>query len=122
MKTLKYIQPRLVAFLTFLVLLVGTSTVSAQTEAVANQKATEQLEEITGTVYDAATQEVIPGVRVEALNNNRYTAMTKPDGTFTIKVPAHVASLYISTPGYESVIIKASYGGVTVKRKVEVSD
>jgi TonB-linked SusC/RagA family outer membrane protein len=111
MKTLKYIQPRLVAFLTFLVLLVGTSTVSAQTEAVANQKATEQLEEITGTVYDAATQEVIPGVRVEALNNNRYTAMTKPDGTFTIKVPAHVASLYISTPGYESVIIKARQKG-----------
>ena len=111
MKTLKYIQPRLVAFLTFLVLLVGTSTVSAQTEAVAEQKATEQLEEITGTVFDAATQEVIPGVRVEALNNNRYTAMTKPDGTFTIKVPAHVASLYISTPGYESVIIKARQKG-----------
>ena len=111
MKTLKYIQPRLVAFLTFLVLLVGTSTVSAQTETVANQKAAEQLEEITGTVYDAATQEVIPGVRVEALNNNRYTAMTKPDGTFTIKVPAHVASLYISTPGYESVIIKARQKG-----------
>ena len=99
------------AFLTFLVLLVGTSTVSAQTEAVAEQKATEQLEEITGTVFDAATQEVIPGVRVEALNNNRYTAMTKPDGTFTIKVPAHVASLYISTPGYESVIIKARQKG-----------
>ena len=111
MKTLKYIQPRLVAILTFLVLLVGTSTVSAQTEAVAEQKATEQLEEITGTVYDAVTQEVIPGVRVEALNNNRYTAMTKPDGTFTIKVPAHVASLYISTPGYESVIIKARQKG-----------
>ena len=111
MKTLKYIQPRLVAFLTFLVLLVGTSTVSAQTEAVAEQKATEQLEEITGTVFDAATQEVIPGVRVEALNNNHYTAMTKPDGTFTIKVPAHVASLYISTPGYESVIIKARQKG-----------
>ena len=99
------------AFLTFLVLLVGTSTVSAQTEAVAEQKATEQLEEITGTVFDAATQEVIPGVRVEALNNNHYTAMTKPDGTFTIKVPAHVASLYISTPGYESVIIKARQKG-----------
>ena len=99
------------AFLTFLVLLVGTSTVSAQTETVAEQKATEQLEEITGTVFDAATQEVIPGVRVEALNNNHYTAMTKPDGTFTIKVPAHVASLYISTPGYESVIIKARQKG-----------
>ena len=111
MKTLKYIQPRLVAFLTFLVLLVGTSTVSAQTEAVAQTKATEELEEIVGTVYDAATKELIPGVRVEALNNNHYTAMTKPDGTFTIKVPAHVASLYISTPGYESVIIKARQKG-----------
>lgn len=111
MKTLKYIQPRFVAFLTFLALFVGTSKVNAQAEettaVTTEQKAAEELEEITGIIIDAATKEAIPGVRVEALNNNRYTAMTKPDGTFTIKIPAYVASLYVSTPGYESVIIKA---------------
>ena len=98
------------ALLTFLALFMGTSMVSAQstaTETATEQKASEELEEIVGTVFDAATQEVLAGVRVEALNNNRYTAMTKPDGTFSIKIPAHVVSLYVSTPGYESVIIKA---------------
>ena len=111
MKTLKYIQPRFVAFLTFLALFAGTNKVNAQTEEPATvateQKAAEELEVITGIIIDAATKEAIPGVRVEALGNNRYTAMTKPDGTFSIKVPAYVASLYVSTPGYESVIIKA---------------
>ena len=112
MKTLKYTSTKLVAFLTFLAILAGTSTVNAQTENVAQQSAaTEELEEIVGTVVDAATQEVLAGVRVEALNNNRYTAMTKADGTFTIKIPAHVASLYISTPGYESTIIRARQEG-----------
>ena len=114
MKTLKNIQPRFVAILTFLALFMGTGMVSAQStakEAATEQKASEELEEIVGTVFDAATQEVLAGVRVEALNNNRYTAMTKPDGSFTIKVPAYVASLYVSTPGYESVIIKARQKG-----------
>ena len=107
MKTLKHIQPRLVAFLTFLVLFAGTSMVNAQTTEAATTNVADELEEITGTVIDAATKEVLAGVRVEALNNNRYTAMTKPDGTFSIKIPAYVASLFVSTPGYESVIIKA---------------
>ena len=102
------------AILTFLALFMGTGMVSAQStakEAATEQNASEELEEIVGTVYDAATQEVLAGVRVEALDNNRYTAMTKPDGTFTIKIPAHVVSLYVSTPGYESVIIKARQNG-----------
>ena len=110
MKTFKNIQSRFVAILTFLALFMGTGMVSAQTtakEAATEQKASEELEEIVGTVVDAATQEVLAGVRIEALNNNRYTAMTKPDGTFSIKIPAHVVSLYVSTPGYESIIIKA---------------
>ena len=117
MKTLKYIQPRLVAFFTFLALFAGTSTINAQqTEAAAQTQAAEELEEIVGIVCDAATKEVLAGVRVEALNNNRYTAMTKPDGTFSIKIPAHVASLFVSTPGYENVIIKARQkGGIQVE-------
>lgn len=116
MKTLKHIQPRLVAFLTFLVLFAGTSMVNAQTTEAATANVADELEEITGTVIDAATKEVLAGVRVEALNNNRYTAMTKPDGTFSIKIPAYVASLFVSTPGYESVIIKARQ-----KKAIEVA-
>ena len=67
----------------------------------------EELEEIVGEVVDAVSKEPIAGVRVEALDNKRFTAMTKADGTFSIKLPKHIVSLYVSTPGYESVIIKA---------------
>ena len=104
MKTYKkHLQAVLAVFVLLFVLPVGI--VTAQTE---NTKAqTEDLEEIVGEVVDAATKEPLAGVRVEALGNNRYTAMTKADGTFSIKLPKHVVSLYVSTPGYESVIIKA---------------
>ena len=104
----KYTQVRLVAFMSLLVLSMGTMGGYAQAEeAETVNTLQEEMEEISGTVVDAVTKEPIPGVRVEALGNNRYTAMTKPDGCFTIKVPKHVVSLYVSTPGYESVIIKA---------------
>ena len=104
----KCMQARLAIFMTLFVLSMGTTVAYAQAEEAKNvQTLQEELEEISGTIVDAVTKEPIAGVRVEALGNNRYTAMTKADGCFTIKVPEHVASLYISTPGYESVIIKA---------------
>ena len=90
MKTYKkHLQAVLAVFVLLFVLPVGI--VTAQTE---NTKAqTEDLEEIVGEVVDAATKEPLAGVRVEALGNNRYTAMTKADGTFSIKLPKHVVSL-----------------------------
>ena len=105
MKTYKkQLQTVLAVFVLLFVSPVGM--VTAQTEEVATiQK--EEVEEIVGEVMDAATKEPLAGVRVEALGNNRYTTMTKADGTFSIKLPKHVVSLYISTPGYESVILKA---------------
>lgn len=109
MKTLnKYTLTRLVAFMALGVFSMGLTNVYAQDNAA--KSATSQQEEnkeIVGVVVDAATKEPIVGVRIEALNNKRYTAMTKADGHFSIKVPKFVASLYVSTPGYESVIINA---------------
>ena len=104
----RYIQKRFAIFMALAVLAMGMNTVYAQdavAKAATDQK--EDLEVIEGIVVDGVTQSPIAGVRVEALNNNRYTAMTKEDGAFSIKLPKHVVSLYISTPGYESVIIKA---------------
>ena len=101
-------QACLTVFMTFLVLFMGTTAVYAQAnegETTVSQQS--ELEEITGIVVDAVTKEPVAGVRVEALGNNRFTAMTKADGCFSIKIPAYVVSLYVSTPGYESVIIKA---------------
>ena len=105
MKTYKkQLQAVLAVFVLLFVLPVGIVTAQTkETTAVQN----EEVEEIIGEVVDAATREPLAGVRVEALGNNRYTAMTKADGTFSIKLPKHVVSLYVSTPGYESVIIKA---------------
>ena len=109
MKTYKkHMQACLAVFITLFVLSMGTTTVYAQAEGgnVASSQQ-DELEEISGMIIDAVTKEPIVGVRVEALNNNRFTAMTKVDGCFTIRIPQHVVSLYVSTPGYESVIIKA---------------
>ena len=82
---------------------------SKESDVVENQQ--EKLDEIVGEIIDAVSKEPLAGVRVEALGNNRYTAMTKADGSFSLKLPKHVVSLYVSTPGYESVIIKARQKG-----------
>ena len=113
MKTFrKYMQTCLAMVMTLFVLSMGTMEAYAQAEK-SGVKSTQQeeLEEVVGMVIDAATKEPIVGVRVEALNNNRYTTMTKADGYFSIKIPSHVVSLYVSTLGYEGVIIKARQKG-----------
>ncbi len=89
-----------------LLMLSGTCVVSAQ-EAPAKGKAkTEtpkyEMKEISGTVYDAATKEPMAGVRVQALNNRLYTAMTDEKGNYTIKVPTFVTTLYVSVDEYNA--------------------
>lgn len=59
-----------------------------------------QMKEVTGVVYDAATKQPLVGVRVQALNNRFYTAMTDEQGAYTISVPEHVTALYFVTDGY----------------------
>ena len=111
----KYVQICLAVFMTLFVLSMGTTTVYAQVDKMTSAPSQQdELEEITGMVIDAVTKEPIVGVRVEALDNKRYTAMTKADGHFNIKIPQQVVSLYISTPGYESVIIKARQKGEVI--------
>ncbi len=55
-----------------------------------------------GVVYDKATNKPLSGVQLQALGNKRYTAMTEEDGSFEIKVPKFVTSLYVHTPDYLS--------------------
>ena len=102
----KHLQTLLAVFVLLFVFPIGTVMAqSKESGVVENQQ--ETLDEIIGEVVDAVSREPLAGVRLEALGNKRYTAMTKADGTFSIKLPKHVVSLYVSTPGYESVIIKA---------------
>jgi len=58
--------------------------------------------EIKGKVFDAVSKAPLPGVQVQALNNNRYTAMTEEDGSFVISVPTFETSLFVHSPEYMS--------------------
>ena len=74
---------------------------------VAEQPVPANMTKLTGRIVDAVTKEPLPGVRVEGFGNNRYTSMTGEDGTFSLNIPEAVTSLYVSTPGYNSVVIPA---------------
>ena len=67
-------------------------------------KAVKQYPTVTlhGNIVDLGTQAPIAGVQIQALGNNRYTAMTDEEGNFEIKVPKFVTSLYVFTPEYLS--------------------
>ena len=58
--------------------------------------------EVSGTCVDAATKAPLPGIMVQALGYDNYTAMTGDDGTFIIKVPTAATALYIHAPEYLS--------------------
>ena len=58
---------------------------------------------ITGTVYDAATNTPIPGVRVQGTGHFKVTAMTDSVGKYKIEVPSYVTLLSYSTPEYRMV-------------------
>jgi hypothetical protein len=84
-----------------------TETADADSTAAPVAKKTVRLpqypmKEISGTIFDAATKKPMGGVRVQALADDRYTAMTEDNGTYTIKVPTFVTALYISVPEYNA--------------------
>ena len=56
--------------------------------------------QLAGIVIDDATNLPVAGVRVQALGDNRYTAMTNAKGEFTIAVPDFCTSLYVSSLSY----------------------
>ncbi|MBQ0074530.1 MAG: SusC/RagA family TonB-linked outer membrane protein [Prevotella sp.] len=57
---------------------------------------------VSGVVIDMATKKPVAGVRLQVLNDNRYTAMTNAEGKFTIKVPTFATSLFVQAPRYMS--------------------
>ncbi len=55
---------------------------------------------IKGVVVDDVTKQPVAGVRVQALGDQRYTAMTNEQGEFTLKLPDFATSLYVQAPRY----------------------
>lgn len=101
-----------------LLMLSGACVLSAQTpeadgatyndteavEAPVKKKATTtpqyKMKEVKGRVFDGATHKPLVGVKIQALNNRFYSAMTDDDGTYTIRVPEFVNVLYVSLQDY----------------------
>lgn len=59
-----------------------------------------QTRTITGTVYDAASNVPMAGVRVQATGYTRITTMTNSEGEYKIELPSYVTLLSFSTPDY----------------------
>lgn len=73
--------------------------------------------EVTGTVVEASNNQPVAGIQVQALGDNRFTAMTDENGTFKIKVPTYATSLYIFGPQFLSQQV-AINGAKDVKVKI----
>lgn len=106
-----------------LCMLSGTAMVSAQNDADAPEETTikkvkkpvlpqYEMKQVTGKIYDAATGKPMDGVRVQALNDPRYTALTDENGNYSISVPKFVDVLYVSAPEYNGLqlAIKGNVG------------
>ena len=57
---------------------------------------------IQGVVTDKVSQKPIAGVRVQTLQDERYTGMTNAEGKFEMKVPDFATSLYLQAPRYSA--------------------
>ena len=55
---------------------------------------------IKGTVYDAATNQPMAGVRVQAIGHKRVTTMTDGEGKYKLNIPSYVTLISFSTPDY----------------------
>lgn len=74
----------------------ANDSVKVETQSVV----VEDVRTVTGTVYDAATNTPLPGVRVQATGHARVTAMTDSEGKYKISIPSYVTLLNFSTEGY----------------------
>ena len=60
----------------------------------------DEVRTIKGTVYDAATNLPMAGVRVQATGHSRVTAMTNAEGKYSISIPEYVTLLTFTTSDY----------------------
>jgi len=67
-----------------------------------NKKADKQypMKAVAGRIVDDATGEPMSGVRVQALQLPKYSALTEEDGTYQIQVPVFCHALILEAPDY----------------------
>ncbi len=59
-----------------------------------------EMKSISGTITDGSTGLPMGGVRVQALQLPKYSALTEEDGTYTLDVPVFCHALVIEAPGF----------------------
>lgn len=84
-------------------MLMSAPVVYAIAPDKAKKEQTNAMNNVSGTVYDAATLEPLAGVRVVAHGNKEYTAMTNEEGAYSLNVPDYVTLLDFTAPGYNLV-------------------
>ena len=77
---------------------------------------------VSGVVTDAATGQPLQGVRVQAYNNAMYSVLTKQDGSYSLSLPEHVASLVFMIDGCNTSVcsLKGRTEGVDMKMYSDV--
>ena len=75
-------------------------TVADNSVKVEKKSAVADVRTITGTVYDAATNQPMAGVRVQATGHKRVTTMTDGEGKYKLNIPSYVTLISFSTPDY----------------------
>ena len=76
------------------------STVADNSVKVEKKNTVADVRTITGTVYDAATNQPMAGVRVQATGHRRVTTMTDGEGKYKLNVPSYATLITFSTPDY----------------------
>ena len=79
---------------------MSESIVADKSVKVEKESAVADVRTVTGTVYDAATNQPMAGVRVQATGHKRVTTMTDAEGKYKLNVPSYVTLLTFSTPDY----------------------
>ena len=68
---------------------------------------------VRGIVTDQATGQPLAGIQLQALGHIRYTAMSDEDGSFAIRVPEFITSLYVQGPEYTPLQVGIAAGDST---------
>ncbi len=80
--------------------MMSEGTVADNSVKVEKKGSAADVRTVTGTVYDAATNQPMAGVRVQATGHKRVTTMTDAEGKYKLNVPSYVTLLTFSTPDY----------------------
>ena len=82
----------------------------ASVRAIAPKQKQYPTRTVRGRVADATTGKAVAGAIVRASEIDGYSVLTEDDGTYELKVPVFVTSLYVNTPDFNPVRIGLQKG------------